>query len=329
MAAFVVATKRPMTTRLPAALLLAGGAAALLPAVTAPFALALGAAVGLTAGNPHRVRTQRLAGRLLQACVVGLGFGMSFAAVLNAGAIGLAYTAVVVFAALGLGLAIGRAFGVNPEVSLLISSGTGICGGSAIAAVGSAVRARGETMSVALAVVFVLNAVALYVFPTLGRFLELSQQQFAVWAALAIHDTSSVVGAASVFGEEALQQATVLKLARALWILPVALGASYMARRGGRDAGSPAAAMVVPWFVLMFIAAAIVRSVSPASALPALDSIVAAARLVLPLVLFLIGAGLTRTTLRTVGPRPMAQAALLWIIVAAGTLALVLFAGGA
>jgi uncharacterized integral membrane protein (TIGR00698 family) len=318
-----------MTTRLPAALLLAGAAAALLPAVTAPFALALGAAVGLTAGNPHRVRTQRLAGRLLQACVVGLGFGMSFAAVLNAGAIGLAYTAIVVLAALGLGLAIGRAFGVNPEVSLLISSGTGICGGSAIAAVGSAVRARGETMSVALAVVFVLNAVALYAFPALGRFLELSQQQFAVWAALAIHDTSSVVGAASVFGEEALQQATVLKLARALWILPVALGASYLARRGGRDAGSPAASMVVPWFVLLFIAAAIVRSVSPASTLPALDSIVAAARLVLPLVLFLIGAGLTRTTLRTVGPRPMAQAALLWIIVAAGTLALVLFADGA
>jgi uncharacterized integral membrane protein (TIGR00698 family) len=326
--ASVIAKKRPTSARLPAALLLAGAAVVLLPAVTAPAALALGAAVGLTVGNPHRMQTQRLAGRLLQGCVVGLGFGMSFAAVLNAGAVGLAWTAVVVISALSLGLVIGRAFGVNREVSLLISSGTGICGGSAIAAVGSAIRARGEAMSIALAVVFVLNAVALYAFPALGRLLDLSQQQFAVWAALAIHDTSSVVGAASVYGEQALQQATVLKLARALWILPVALGAAYMARRGGRDAAAPGAAIVVPWFVLLFVAAAVVRSISPASVLPALDAIVAVARLVLPLVLFLIGAGLTRTTLRTVGPLPMAQAALLWIIVAAGTLGLVLLMDG-
>jgi uncharacterized integral membrane protein (TIGR00698 family) len=321
------ATRTAGDARLPAALLVAGGAVALLPAVTPPAALALGAAIGLVAGNPYRARTQRLAARLLQACVVGLGFGMSFAAVANVGATGLLLTAGVVAAALGLGFALGRTFGVNREVSLLIASGTGICGGSAIAAVGSAIRARGEAISVALAVVFVLNAVALYAFPALGRLLELSQGQFALWAALAIHDTSSVVGAAAVYGEQALQQATVLKLARALWILPVAIGASWLAGRSRTERGMPRPSVAVPWFIVLFVAAALVRSLSPPAALPALDAVARAARLVLPVVLFLIGAGLTRTTLRTIGPLPLAQAVLLWLCIAAATLAIAMFAG--
>jgi uncharacterized integral membrane protein (TIGR00698 family) len=308
--------------RITAALLLAGGAAALHPAVTAPAALALGALIGLTAGNPHRGRTQQIATRLLQSCIVGLGFGMSFGVVLGVGGMGVVYTLVVVAGTLGAGHWLGRLLGVEGEVSLLISSGTGICGGSAIAAVGSAIRARGEAMGVALAVVFVLNAVALYVFPLTGRMLGLSQSQFGVWAALAIHDTSSVVGAASVYGEVALQQATVLKLARALWIMPLALGAAVLVRRRGRsDAGG---GIPVPWFILLFVLAAIIRSLSAPALVPFLDVIVRAARLALPLVLFLIGAGLTRPTLRAVGPLPMAQAALLWLLVAAGTLAGVL-----
>jgi uncharacterized integral membrane protein (TIGR00698 family) len=322
-------TRRPALATLPALLLLAGAVAALLPAVTPPAALAIGAVIGLTLGNPHRARTQRLAARLLQACVVGLGFGMSFAAVIAVGGAGLAYTAAVVFGAIGLGLALGRALGVTRDVSLLISSGTGICGGSAIAAVGSAIRARGEAMSVALAVVFVLNAVALYMFPLVGRALDLSQAQFALWAALAIHDTSSVVGAAAVYGEQALQQATILKLARALWILPVALGAAWLVRRSGDAAAGDRGAVPIPWFILLFVAAAIVRSVSPAVALPFLDVIVAAARTVLPVVLFLIGAGLTRSTLRAVGPLPLAQAVVLWVLIAAGSLALALATGAA
>jgi uncharacterized integral membrane protein (TIGR00698 family) len=320
---------------LPAALLLAGGAASLLPFVSPAGALALGAAVGLTIGNPHRVRTQRFAGRLLQACVVGLGFGMSFSAVMGVGARGVLYTSVVVIGVLTIGLALGRLFRLDREVSLLIASGTGICGGSAIAAVGSAIRARGETMSVALAVVFVLNAVALYAFPGIGRLLELTQAQFAVWAALAIHDTSSVVGAATIYGEQALQQATVLKLARALWILPLALAAAIHTRRASHAAGpggrAPAAAarIAVPWFILLFVLAAVLRSASPAAALPAFDTVSATARATLPVVLFLIGSGLTRTTLRTVGPRPMVQATLLWLLVASATLTFVLLVPGA
>lgn len=319
---------------LPAALLLAGGAASLLPFVSPAGALALGAAVGLSIGNPHRVRTQRLAGRLLQACVVGLGFGMSFAAVMGVGARGVLYTSVVVIGVLSIGLALGRLFRLDREVSLLIASGTGICGGSAIAAVGSAIRARGETMSVALAVVFVLNAVALYAFPGVGRLLELTQSQFAVWAALAIHDTSSVVGAATIYGEQALQQATVLKLARALWILPLALVAAIHTRRtshaavAGVQVPAAAARIAVPWFILLFVLAAVFRSASPVAMLPAFDAVSATARATLPVVLFLIGSGLTRTTLRTVGPRPMVQATLLWLLVASATLTFVLLVPG-
>ena len=321
------------TPRLPAVLLAAGAAASLLPAVSPSLALALGAALALTAGNPHRIATHRIAGRLLQACVVGLGFGMSFAAVIGVGAIGLLYTAAVVLGVLGAGLVLGRIMGVDGEASLLISSGTGICGGSAIAAVGSAVRARGETMGVALAVVFVLNAVALYAFPVLGRLLELTQAQFAVWAALAIHDTSSVVGAATIYGEEALRQATVLKLTRALWILPVALVAALNAQRRAKASAQGAAAgsavrVAVPWFILAFILAAVVRSASPPAALPVLDYVAATARAVLPVVLFLIGAGLTRSTLRNIGLRPMLQATLLWLLVAGTTLGLILMSRG-
>jgi uncharacterized integral membrane protein (TIGR00698 family) len=301
--------------------------------VSPALALALGAAIALTAGNPHRAVTHRMAGRLLQACVIGLGFGMSFAAVIGVGAIGLVYTAAVVLGVLGAGLVLGRIMRVDGEVSLLISSGTGICGGSAIAAVGSAIRARGETMGVALAVVFVLNAVALYAFPVLGRLLELTQAQFAVWAALAIHDTSSVVGAATIYGEEALRQATVLKLTRALWILPLALVAALHAQRAATAsaAASDVAAPVriaVPWFILAFILAAMIRSASPPAAVPVLDDVAATARAVLPAVLFLIGAGLTRSTLRNVGPRPMIQATLLWLLVAGATLGLVLLLRG-
>lgn len=320
---------------LPAGLLLVGSAVSVLPVVSPAVALALGAGVGLSIGNPHRALTQWLAGRLLQACVVGLGFGISFAAVLGVGARGVLYTSVVVLGVLAAGIGLGRLLRLDRELSLLIASGTGICGGSAIAAVGSAMRVRGETLSIALAVVFVLNAIALYVFPGIGRLLDLTQSQFAVWAALAIHDTSSVVGAAMMYGDQALAQATVLKLARSLWILPLALAAAVYARRRSsaeaRAAGRrPAAAMRVamPWFILLFVMAAVLRSASPLTMLPFFDTVYATARASLPLVLFLIGSGLTRTTLRTVGPLPMIQATVLWLLVAAVTLGFVLLVPG-
>jgi uncharacterized integral membrane protein (TIGR00698 family) len=181
-------------------------------------------------------------------------------------------------------------------------------------------------MSVALATVFVLNAIALYLFPPIGHWLELSQHQFAVWAALAIHDTSSVVGAASSYGAAALQEATVLKLTRALWIVPLTLAAAWFTRGEGAAPG-PRRRATVPWFIGLFVLAAVVRSLVPAPALPVLDGIASGAREVLALTLFLIGLGLTRSTLHQVGARPLLQGLALWILLGVGSLAGVVLLG--
>lgn len=290
-----------------------------------PIALGAGVAIALTLGNPAPERTRRYAGWLLQLAVVGLGFGVPLRTVLRAGAAGLGYTAVGIAAAVGLGLAIGRWLSVERQTSLLVTAGTSICGGSAIAAVGPAIGARPEAISVALATVFVLNAVALYLFPPIGQALELSQHQFAVWAALAIHDTSSVVGAASSYGAAALQEATVLKLARALWIVPLTLAAAWFTRRD-RPAAGPSHRRAIPWFIGLFVLAAVVRALVPDGALGILDGIAAGAREVLAVTLFLIGLGLTRSTLHQVGARPMLQGLLLWAALGAGSLAVVLVA---
>jgi uncharacterized integral membrane protein (TIGR00698 family) len=311
------------TSRLATVLVAAGALFCLTPWASAPGALALGLAIALTIGNPLRSRTAPAAKLLLQASVVGLGFGMSLGAVLRAGASGVAYTVAGIALALALGLLIGRWLRVEREASWLITAGTSICGGSAIAAVGGAIRAREEAMSVALATVFVLNAVALYLFPPLGQWLGLSQHQFAVWAAVAIHDTSSVVGAATAYGAQALQEATVLKLARALWIVPLALAAAALARRGAQP--SAGKKPPIPWFIGLFLLASVVRSLMPAIAYPALDMIARAARIGLVLTLFLIGAGLTRATLRAVGMRPMLQGVLLWAALGVASLAAVVY----
>ncbi|HET9983663.1 MAG TPA: putative sulfate exporter family transporter [Longimicrobiales bacterium] len=287
------------------------------PWATPALALGLGAALALTAGNPFAARTARASKWLLQASVVGLGFGMPLSAVVRAGAAGVGYTVAGIATALVLGLLLGRWLEVEEQTSLLLTAGTSICGGSAIAAVGPAIGARSESMSVALATVFVLNAVALYAFPAIGHLLGLSQGQFAVWAAVAIHDTSSVVGAASSYGAEALQSATVLKLARALWIVPLTLAAAAYARRRARPpAGAGAARVKLPWFIGLFVAAALLRTLLPSPALPALDVLAHVARVGLVVTLFLIGAGLSRSTLKDVGPRPLVQGLLLWLAVA-------------
>ena len=289
--------------------------ASVLSAVTPATALAAGAALALTLGNPAPRLSASAAKWLLQAAVVGLGFGMPLTAVIAAGRSGVGYTVAGIATALTLGLLLGRWLRVERQTSVLITAGTSICGGSAIAAVGPAIGARGEAMGVSLATVFLLNAVALYLFPAIGHALHLSQHQFAIWAAVAIHDTSSVVGAASSYGTVALEQATVLKLARALWILPMTLVAAAVARRGGvgQAAGSRIA---IPWFIGLFVLAAVVRSVLPPEAVPALDAAARGARWLLVLTLFLIGAGLTRATLRSVGTRPLVQGVILWIAVA-------------
>lgn len=290
---------------------------AVTPWASPALALGLGAGFALLLGNPFPQRTAKLSRWLLQASVVGLGFGMPLAAVVRAGASGIGYTVVGIVVALVLGIWIGRWLCVEEQTSLLVTSGTAICGGSAIAAVGPAIGAPAEAMSVALATVFVLNAVALYLFPPLGHLLGLSQQQFAVWAAVAIHDTSSVVGAASVYGAQALESATVLKLARALWIVPLTLGAAlYQRTRAGATANGRAAPKVkLPWFIGLFVLAALARTLLPPEATPLLDTLARAARVGLVLTLFLIGAGLTRATLRAVGVRPLVQGALLWAAV--------------
>jgi uncharacterized integral membrane protein (TIGR00698 family) len=284
-------------------------------------ALALGAALALTVGNPHPGPTARAASLLLKTSVVGLGFGMSLDVMLRAGGLGILYTIVAVLGTLAAGLGLGRLLRVSGETSLLIASGTSICGGSAIAAVGSAIGARAESMSVALATVFVLNAVALYVFPAVGVLAGLSEAQFGVWAAVAIHDTSSVVGAAAIYGAAALAVATVLKLARALWILPLTLASAYVRRRGsGGRSGDGGLRGSVPWFIVLFVLAVVARTLAPAHAIPAMTGLAMAARLGLVVTLFLIGAGLSRATLRRAGGRPLAQGVVLWVLVASVSL---------
>lgn len=290
----------------------------LTPFASPALALGLGAVLALAWGNPFPERSGRASKWLLQACVVGLGFGMSLGAVLAAGASGIGYTVAGIATALSLGMLLGRWLRVDGQTSFLITAGTSICGGSAIAAVGPAIGARRESMSVALATVFVLNAVALYLFPPIGHLLGLSQRQFAVWAAIAIHDTSSVVGAASAYGREALGSATVLKLARALWIIPLTVGAAAWARRRA-GAENAAARVRLPWFIGLFVLAALIRTLLPAAA-PVWDALAHAARVGLVLTLFLIGAGLSRATLRQVGHRPLLQGVLLWGAVASLTL---------
>lgn len=289
----------------------------LYPGVGAALALGMGVAVALLAGNPYLHMTRQYTSRLLAASVVGLGAGMNLETVLQAGFKGLGYTVVSIMACLLTGLLLGRLFKVEREASLLIAVGTAICGGSAIAAVAPVIQARAHNISVALAVVFCLNALALLVFPFIGHYFELTQAQFGLWAALAIHDTSSVVGAGLNYGPEALQIATTVKLARALWIVPVAVAVGYFYKADGAEAG--AQKRKYPWFILGFLAMATLVTWVPQ--LAAVGQVVSsAARQLLVLTLFCIGANLTRESLRQVGARPLVQGVVLWLVVSAVSL---------
>jgi uncharacterized integral membrane protein (TIGR00698 family) len=283
--------------------------------VAPPLALGLGLVFALTFGNPLPRATQKVAKVLLQASVVGLGFGMDLGAVWAAGRMGFGFTVGTIAGTLVLGWLVGRLLRVERQASTLVSCGTAICGGSAIAAVGAAIRADSRAMSVALGTVFVLNAVALFLFPPLGKWLHLSQQQFGIWAAIAIHDTSSVVGAAARYGAEALGIATTVKLTRALWIAPLALGyALLQGKRGAKIAW--------PWFILFFLLAAAVRTLVPQGA-DVYAALTAVARAGLTLTLFLIGAQLSREALRTVGARALVQGVVLWAAISLAGLAVV------
>ena len=295
------------------------GALCLLPQVSAAMALVTGIAVALAAGNPFLARTKTLTPRLLAISVVGLGAGMNLMQVAKAGAQGIQYTVVSILSTFALGTLIGRWVRTRRDASLLITAGTAICGGSAIAALAPALRARDEDVSVALGTVFVLNGVALLIFPSIGHRLSLSQTQFGLWSALAIHDTSSVVGATLQYGREALEVGTTVKLARVLWIVPMTLVAGYARRRSEGTESAPEGPARRPWFILGFLFAAALVTWVPALQ-PAGHVVEILARRLLVLTLFLIGASLTASTLRTVGVRPLVQGVILWLIVASATL---------
>jgi uncharacterized integral membrane protein (TIGR00698 family) len=279
-----------------------------------PLALVVGLLYGFTFEHPFHLEARNLSKLLLQASVVGLGFGMDLHQVLQVGRSGFLYTACSITFALLLGWALGKALHVEKQISFLVSTGTAICGGSAIAAIAPITDAGEEEIAVSLGTVFTLNAVALLVFPLIGTALHLSQTQFGLWSALAIHDTSSVVGATAKFGAVALAVGTTVKLARALWIVPLSLGTAVATKSKSR--------IQWPWFILFFCLAAVANTyLSSFSAVyPTLRHL---GILGLTATLYLIGTGLSMKTLRQVGVRPLLQGILLWIVVAAGSLALI------
>ncbi len=284
--------------------------------ISPPIALLAGLIYGLSFAHPYHIDAKKLSAFLLQASIVGLGFGMNLHEVVKAGRSGFLYTAMSITFALLTGLAIGRLFKVEYKPSFLISAGTAICGGSAIAAVGPVLNAGEEEMAVSLGTVFMLNSIALFLFPAIGYALHLTQAQFGLWSALAIHDTSSVVGATAKYGPQALMIGTTIKLARALWIVPVAFGVALMRKEKTH--------IKWPWFILLFCLAAIAGTYLPifASVYPQLSSL---GKVGLTVTLYLIGTGISISTLKQVGVRPLLQGILLWAIVATISLALIHF----
>jgi len=276
-----------------------------------PIALTIGILFGLCFAHPYAAVARTSARILLQVCVVALGFGMNLHEVLKAGRSGFVYTALGISFALVAGLALGKLLRVRGNSSFLITAGTAICGGSAIAAIGPILHADDEEMSVSLGTVFILNSVALLIFPPIGGALHLSQSQFGLWAALAIHDTSSVVGAAAKYGPEALIIGTTVKLARALWIVPLALATAALKHSKSK--------IQFPWFILFFCLAAVLNTYLPAIS-PFSHSLFTLGRLGLTATLFLIGTGISRATLKEVGWRPLLQGVLLWAAVGIASL---------
>lgn len=279
-----------------------------------PLALIAGIAYGMCLEHPYHLDAQRLSKLLLQASVVALGFGIPLAEVIRVGRSGLIYTAGSIAAAITLGLVLGRMLQVKRGSAYLITIGTAICGGSAIAAVGPIAGSSDEDMAVSLGTVFLLNSVALVVFPLAGHAAGLSQEQFGLWAALAIHDTSSVVGAAAKYGAVALAIGTTVKLARALWIVPVSITTAVICKSRKR--------IHWPWFIALFCLAALANTCLPEYR-GAFGELTRLGRAGLTVTLFLIGTGITRRTLHEVGWRPFAQGVLLWLVVATGSLMLI------
>jgi uncharacterized integral membrane protein (TIGR00698 family) len=291
----------------------------LTPWASAPEALVGGIVFALGFNQPPPAFARRWTTPLLQAAVVGLGAGMDLGVITKVGVRGVGYTAVGIAVTLLITRVLATLLRTDPTISLLVGVGTAICGGSAIAAVAPVIRAKSSQTSVALAVVFCLNAIALIIFPQIGHAAGLSPRLFGLWSAVAIHDTSSVVGAALTFGPQATEVATTVKLARTLWIIPLALGAAALPI-AHRTTDGPKAKPKWPWFIVGFVLAAAAATYVPGLRTPgALVAI--GARHLLVLTLFLVGSALSRSALREVGWRPLALGLLVWVAVGCGSLA--------
>jgi uncharacterized integral membrane protein (TIGR00698 family) len=299
---------------IPKAAFLLGLAVAASGLVSPPLALALGLFFGFAFPHPFDPSAKKLSRYLLQASVVGLGFGMNLHDVIRAGRSGFVYTLLSISFAMVVGMGLGAMLGMQRTPAFLISTGTAICGGSAIAAVGPITGASAEQMAVSLGTIFVLNSIALLIFPSIGAALKLTQTQFGLWAALAIHDTSSVVGAAAKYGAVALAVGTTVKLARALWIVPMSIATALIKHSRAK--------VQWPWFVALFCLAAVCNTYLPAWA--ATYSLLSrVARIGLTATLYLIGSGISIATLRQVGHRPLLQGVILWLLISAGSLWLI------
>jgi uncharacterized integral membrane protein (TIGR00698 family) len=306
--------KNNLTTTLRTALYWAAAIGSLW--VSPAVALFMGIALALTIGAPYPKANKKVSKYLLQAAVVGLGFGMNLHSALAAGREGMLFTIASVVGVMILGVTLGRLLKVNPKNAYLISSGTAICGGSAIAAVSPIIDADENDTSLALATIFILNAIALFIFPPIGHALGLSEQQFGTWAAIAIHDTSSVVGAGAAYGQEALQVATTIKLTRALWIFPLALVSILVFRSKGKK-------IAIPWFILMFIGAMLLNTYLNIPQ-QICSTVVMLSKKALGVTLFLIGCGLSVGAIKKVGAKPLVLGILLWAIISVATLLVVM-----
>ena len=304
--------------------------ACLTPWVSSAVALLAGVALALFIGNPYLEKTRKWSKDLLPISVIGLGAGMNLVVVGRVGLQGVGYTAIGLGLAFLIGTFLGKILKTEKDTSLLITVGTAICGGSAIAAVAPVIQAKAHEVSVSLGIVFLLNGLALFLFPPIGHLVGLSQAQFGLWSALAIHDTSSVVGATMQYGAEALQVGTTVKLARALWIVPVAVAIGHLRSRSRHaeaeagGAGKSAGAIKKPWFILVFLIAAALVTWIPELKEPG-RVVEMIARRLLVLTLFLIGSGITKDTLKAVGFRPLVQGVFLWLLVSTLTLGAIHF----
>jgi len=287
------------------------------PWIDPPIALLLGFVIAQTIGHPFIQWNSKATNWLLKSSVIGLGFGMNLNHALEAGREGLIFTVCTIVLTLIVGWLLGKWLKIDKKISYLISSGTSICGGSAIAAVSPLIKADEKQMSVSLGTIFILNSIALLIFPIIGKWLHLSQADFGLWCAIAIHDTSSVVGAASKYGEEALQMATTIKLERALWIIPLSILTMIFSKNEGKK-------LKIPYFIGFFIVAMIISTNFPQFE-KGYDVLVMIAKKGLTVTLFLIGAGLSMKNIRAVGFRPLLQGVGLWVFISVISITVILF----